>query len=264
MTKPRLGGRTAQTRLVLAPGELPSPEVRRIIQRSEAQRAGIPPVCPYPSLKEIGVSTPPSPSPFLTPEEIPPAAPPRPSKARSCLRLIWEIVQTVLLTVLLYWGLNQLTARVEVHGQSMYPTFKGGEYVLVFRLAYRLGHPQRGDIVVFHPDTMSREDYIKRIIGLPGDTVRVRQGVVYVNGVPLDEPYIYEPPRYQGEWKVPPGYIFVLGDNRNNSRDSHTMGPVPLANVIGRAVFVYWPPESWGKIERPHFTNLPQNMGYRP
>ncbi len=188
-------------------------------------------------------------APFPPPEE----APPRPSAGRSCLQLIWEVIQTLLLALLMYLGLNYLTARVQVHGQSMYPTFKGGEFVLVYRQAYHWGQPQRGDIVVFHPDAMSREDYIKRIIGLPGETVRIANGVVYIDGHPLEEPYIAEPPHYSGQWKVPAGSIFVLGDNRNNSRDSHIMGPVPLDTVVGRAIFVYWPPESWGKIERPRF-----------
>lgn len=187
-----------------------------------------------------------------TPLELPEdQTPPPPARGASCLRLIWEVVETLLLALALYLGLNYLTARVQVHGQSMYPTFKGGEYVLVYRQAYHWGQPHRGDIVVFHPDSMRREDYIKRIIGLPGDTVRIHNGVVYINGHPIEEPYISEPPRYEGQWKVPEGYIFVLGDNRNNSRDSHVMGPVPLSTVVGKAVFVYWPWQSLGKIETP-------------
>ncbi len=210
------------------------------------------------------VSPPPPPPVFETPLELPEDQAPRPSAGRSCLRLIWEVIQTLLLALLMYLGLNYLTARVQVHGQSMYPTFKGGEFVLVYRQAYHWGKPQRGDIVVFHPGAMSQEDYIKRVIGLPGETVRIRNGVVYINGQPLDEPYINDPPRYEGEWTVPEGFIFVLGDNRNNSRDSHVMGPVPLDTVVGRAVFVYWPPESWGKIERPQFTTPPKMTGSNP
>ena len=81
----------------------------------------------------------------------------------------------------------------------------------------------------------------------------IRNGTVYVNGVRLYEPYIAEPPRYQGRWIVPEGYIFVLGDNRNHSQDSHVFGPVPLEQVVGRAIFIYWPPHAWGTIKRPNF-----------
>jgi signal peptidase I len=89
------------------------------------------------------------------------------------------------------------------------------------------------------------------VIGLSGDTVKITNGQVLVNGNPIEEPYISAPPRYESEWQVPPESLFVLGDNRNNSSDSHNWGPVPLENVIGKALFVYWPPEEWGLIEHP-------------
>ena len=216
-----------------------------------------------PSVRKVSVAViPPSPPPVSeTPLELPEDQAPPQTRGASCLGLIWEVVQTLILALVLYLGLNYLTARVQVHGQSMYPTFKGGEYVLVYRQAYHWGQPQRGDIVVFHPDSMRREDYIKRIIGLPGDTVRIHNGVVYINGQPIEEPYINEPPRYEGQWTVPEGYIFVLGDNRNNSRDSHVMGPVPLDTVVGKAILVYWPLESLGKIKTPDLTPSTTSTG---
>ena len=86
------------------------------------------------------------------------------------------------------------------------------------------------------------------MIGLPGETVSVHNGVVSVNGVSLAEPYIAAPPAYDGDWTVPDGQLFVLGDNRNDSRDSHQWGLLPIENVIGRAVLIYWPPEEWQVI----------------
>ncbi len=121
----------------------------------------------------------------------------------------------------------------------MQPTLHEGEFILVNKLAYRLGDYQRGDIIVFHHDPT--EDYIKRVIGLPGDTVEVRDGHVYINNQMLDETYIAAPPRYSGTWKVPDGQLFVLGDNRNQSSDSHQWGYVPEGTVVGRALVIYWP-----------------------
>jgi len=89
------------------------------------------------------------------------------------------------------------------------------------------------------------EDYIKRIIGLPGDIVTVKNKSVYINDVPISEMYIADPPDYTGEWTVPEGNLFVLGDNRNNSADSHAWGFVPEQNVLGKALVIYWPFQNW-------------------
>ncbi|HET7011609.1 MAG TPA: signal peptidase I, partial [Anaerolineales bacterium] len=126
-----------------------------------------------------------------------------------------------------------------------------GELVVVYRLAYRWESPARGDIVVFHFPLDPERRFIKRVIGLPGDTVAVRDGKVWVNGEALDEPYIAAPPRYTGEWQVQTDEVFVLGDNRNNSSDSQNWGALPLREVIGKAVLVYWPPDEMGLI--PHY-----------
>ncbi len=164
-------------------------------------------------------------------------------------RFALDVVETVLLSVVLYLGINALTARVRVDGYSMLPTLNDGEYVLVSKLAYRKELPRRGDIIVFRFPVNPRQDFIKRVIGLPGEEVRIDNGTVYINGVALDEEYIAAPPRYSGKWTVPPGYLFVLGDNRNDSSDSHTWGLVPMQNVIGKAVLVYWPPLSLALID---------------
>jgi signal peptidase I len=125
----------------------------------------------------------------------------------------------------------------------MQPTLYESDRVLVNRLAYSLSVPARRDVIVFDPPVSNAaEPYIKRIIGLPGDVVRVANGQVYVNNLPLQETYIAAPPSYDGFWIVPPGHVFVLGDNRNNSYDSHYWGVVAQASIIGKAEFVYWPP----------------------
>jgi signal peptidase I len=130
----------------------------------------------------------------------------------------------------------------------MVPTLQDGEYVLVSKLSYKLGEPHHGDIIVFKYPGEPPQDLIKRIIGLPGDSVQVSGLVVYVNGQPLDEPYIAAAPIYQGNWQVPDGFLFVLGDNRNDSSDSHAWGLLPVGNVIGKAILIYWPPPEWKVI----------------
>lgn len=163
-------------------------------------------------------------------------------------RLVLDILETVILAVVLYFGINAVSARVRVDGFSMNPTLQNGEYILVNKMAYKTGKPQRGDIVVFMFPMNLEEDLIKRVIGLPGESVIVKDGVVSINGTPINEPYINAAPFYNGEWQVPEGQLFVLGDNRNDSRDSHQWGLLPIENVIGKAVLIYWPPEVWQVI----------------
>jgi len=163
-------------------------------------------------------------------------------------QILLDIVETVVLALVLFLGINAVSARVRVDGYSMNPTLLDGEFVLVNRLAYRMGEMQRGDIIVFR-STSSDLDLIKRIIGLPGDEVAVRDGQVLVNGQALNEPYIAAAPNYQGYWTVPEGHLFVLGDNRNDSSDSHQWGLLPFDNIVGKAVFIYWPWREWGIIQ---------------
>ncbi|MBN2115962.1 MAG: signal peptidase I [Anaerolineales bacterium] len=163
-------------------------------------------------------------------------------------RFFLDILETIILAVVLFFGINAVSARVRVDGFSMRPTLQDGEYILVNKLAYKTGQPARGDIVVFIFPVNPQEDLIKRVIGLPGESVSIHNGVVSVNGVPLTEPYIASPPAYDGDWVVQDGQLFVLGDNRNDSRDSHQWGLLPIENVIGRAILIYWPPEEWQVI----------------
>jgi len=160
-------------------------------------------------------------------------------------RFALDVLETVILAVVLYFGINAISARVRVDGLSMNPTLQNGEYVLVSRLAYKTGEPQRGDIIVFSFPIDQSQDLIKRVIGLPGETITIQNNEVLVNGMKLEEPYIAQPPVYSGEWTVGEGQLFVLGDNRNDSKDSHQWGLLPAENVIGKAMVIYWPPSEW-------------------
>lgn len=189
-----------------------------------------------------------------------PTTPLPPASKRGFLR---DFLETVLLAVVLFLAINAISARVRVDGFSMRPTLDDGQYVLVSRLATTFGTYERGDIIVFRPPMVppeslyrrvigmpgEEEDYIKRLIGVPGDTIRVENGSMFINGMLLDEPYIAAAPVYTGLWEVPLGHVFVLGDNRNNSSDSHQWGLLPVENILGRAVLVYWPFSDWMIIE---------------
>ncbi|RMF40621.1 MAG: signal peptidase I [Anaerolineae bacterium] len=166
------------------------------------------------------------------------------------MQFLWDTLETLLISVILFLSINAVSARIRVEGYSMMPTLENGEFLVISRLSYRFGSPQRGDIIVFHYPRNPTEEYIKRVIGLPGDRVRVHNGVVYVNDYPLEEPYIAAPPAYETEMQVPEGTLFVLGDNRNNSSDSHSWGTVPLDYVVGKAVFVYWPLTRFGPVQQ--------------
>jgi len=174
-------------------------------------------------------------------------------------RFLLDVLETLLLSAALFLVINALSARVRVDGTSMVPTLQNGEFVLVNRLAYRFGVPQRGDIVVFHfPVEPSSQDLIKRVIGLPGDVITVDAGIVSINGQPLQEPYIAAPPLYTGEWVVPSDELFVLGDNRNDSSDSHSWGMLPYKELVGKAILIYWPFPEWKMIDHYDFSKVVQ------
>ena len=155
---------------------------------------------------------------------------------------------TITLTILIFF-LLQATVQVSiVRGSSMEPELWDGQRIVVNKTAFLLNPPQRGDIIIFRPpQNMRNIPFIKRVIGLPGDVVEVKKGVVYIDGSPLDEPYIKEPPSYNlAKEEVDRGTYFVLGDNRNNTSDSHIWGTVPSLNIIGKAWISIWPPDNWG------------------
>ncbi|MFZ0545627.1 MAG: signal peptidase I [Candidatus Promineifilaceae bacterium] len=167
-----------------------------------------------------------------------------------------ELIETALLTLFIFWIVNSATGRFRIEGYSMLPTLEEGEYIIINKLSYYLEEPERGDIIVLQfPNDRSR-DFIKRIIGLPGDHIEVRDGVVHVNGVALEEPYINAEPTYSGTWDVPADEFFVLGDNRNNSSDSHSWSYLPRSDIIGKAWLIYWEPDKWGLVAHyPHELN---------
>lgn len=160
-----------------------------------------------------------------------------------------EILVTLSLSILIFLLLRTTIQSISVVGPSMEPNFENGQRLLVNKLVYRLHGPQRGDVIVFYPP-VKPEAFIKRVIGLPGDIVEVRNRVVYLNGKPQDETaYIKNPPRDDfPPYKVPPGAYFVLGDNRTNSDDSRRGWVVSRHSIIGKAWVTIWPPDRWGRI----------------
>jgi len=174
-----------------------------------------------------------------------------PSLRTRILRFFGELIQTVAIAGVLFLAVNLLTARIRVEGISMEPSLHEGQFVVVNRMAYRWNEAERGDIIVFRFPLNPSRRFIKRVIGLPGNTVTIRGGDVYIDGQILDEPYLAATPRYDGEWIIGPDELFVLGDNRNNSSDSQNWGPLPIEEIIGKAVLVYWPPSEAGLI--PHY-----------
>jgi signal peptidase I len=163
--------------------------------------------------------------------------------------ILQEIFETLVLAVIIWGAVNFVTMRVVVDGISMEPNLFGGERLIVNRLVYRFfGEPERGDVIVFESPVNPKENLVKRVIGLPGETLTVEGGEVYINGVSLDEPYIaaHIQANEQGRWTIPAGYYFVMGDNRNRSSDSRSWGMLPQDLIMGKAWVVYWPPKALG------------------
>ena len=165
-------------------------------------------------------------------------------------RVLRDVIITVILAVVIFLLLQFSVQNFIVYGYSMQPNFQEGERVVINKLVYRFHEPERGDVIVFQPPHDGEGDYIKRVIALPGETVKVENEVVYINGLPLDEPYqLNELPKYTlSELKVPSNEYFVLGDNRNNSNDSHNRWTVPRGNIIGKAWLLIWPLSEWEVI----------------
>jgi signal peptidase I len=202
-------------------------------------------------------------------ESDPPATETR-GRKRSVL---FEILETLVLTVVIFLGIQTfITQPYKVEQLSMENTLQPGQYVLVDKLTPRWTPYSRGDIVVFDPPASWAAEtngvpLIKRVIGLPGDDVALKAGKVYVNGVKLNEPYLFgengaaqptEPASEgQSEWLVPDGDLFVMGDHRENSADSRTFGPIDLGLVVGRAWLRYWPVDSFGVLPKPAYTGVP-------
>lgn len=163
--------------------------------------------------------------------------------------LVREILITVALALAIFFAARATLQTYEVYQTSMEPNFFQGQRVVVVKAVYWFGEPQRGDVIIFKAPNGTDEEYIKRIIGVPGDTVEVLYGVVYVNGFKLDEPYVKRSFSYSFPSQiVPPNGYFVLGDNRDVSNDSHKGWFLPRENIIGKAWLITWPPSDWGVV----------------
>lgn len=194
------------------------------------------------------------------------APPPRsePPRRASAAR---ELIETLVIAALLFFGMRLVMPAVVVDGVSMVPSLQNSEHLLENRLAYRnieiggkkyylFRAPKRGDIVVINPPVAHDKPFIKRIIGLPGDTILIRDSKVMVNGVALNETNIAEPPRYTyptdgRPYTLGPDEYFVLGDNRNASEDSHFFGPIHGSAIMGKTWIAFWPRIDIGFLKRP-------------
>lgn len=192
------------------------------------------------------------PQPVTLPTPAEPITVEKPEQGQPTEVIIREIVETLLLTLFIFWIVNTATGRFRIEGHSMMPTLQEGEYIIINKLSYYLDEPERGDIIVLRFPNDRTRDFIKRVIGVPGDHIEIANGEVKVNGVALEEPYLNAPPSYTGSWTVPPDQFFVLGDNRNNSHDSHNWNFLPRSDIVGKAWIIYWRPENWGLVPHHH------------
>jgi signal peptidase I len=197
---------------------------------------------------------------------------------RPAFGCLFEVVETLVLTVVIFLGIQTFVAQpYKVQQTSMENTLLPEQYVLVDKLTPRWSPYARGDIVVFDPPEASAGNvpFIKRVIGLPNDTVEIKGGAVYVNDVKLVEPYLFpndgddpEPtePTIGGasEWIVPDGELLVMGDHRRDSADSRTFGPIEISHVIGRAWLRYWPFDTFGVLPTPSHPELAPTASLGP
>jgi signal peptidase I len=179
------------------------------------------------------------------------------------MKILREVGITILIAVAVFVLLRLTVQSYTVVMSSMEPNFQQGECIMVNKVCYHSSGPQRGQVIIFNPPFDSEYPFIKRVIGLPGETAEIKDGNVFINGTALEEDeYIMAPPDYTMSAKeIPENEYFVLGDNRNNSNDSHTGWTVPRDNIIGKAWFIYWPPSSWGVIKHYSYPELLETEG---
>ena len=187
---------------------------------------------------------------FWHADSVPESVPEEPNTGLR--RTVLDTLETIFLSLVLFLAINTVSERIRVESISMQPTLFPGDYVIVNKLVYWFsGGPQRGDVIVFKfPPNPDAIPYIKRVIGLPGEQVHISDGKVYIDGQLMLEPWLKVTTNRGGDWSVPAGQIFVMGDNRNNSSDSRSWGFVPLENIIGRAELIYLPPQHWAFLHK--------------
>ena len=205
------------------------------------------------------------PEPRFEPTPTPPVGAPPPRRRRRWLTVFREVVETLLLALLIFLAVRETVQNFKVEGYSMLPSLEDGQYIIVNKLAYAqidldtfdflpffdasddsvhhlFGAPERGDVVVFKSPKNPDRDFIKRIIGVPGDKIEIRDAAVYINDERLEESYTKGVTTCPcGPWQVEEDHYFVLGDHRSNSSDSRVIGQIPEKNIIGKAWFSYWP-----------------------
>ena len=184
------------------------------------------------------------------------AQPPAPTDQPRQKSFVRDTLEIVFLALVLYVVIQYAVQTVHVLGSSMYPTLHDNDLLVASKISYKLHSPQRGDIIVFKPPDEASRDFIKRIIALPGERLRIINSVVYINGQVLREPYLPEKWTYNNNWPatgeamvIPPGEYFVMGDNRNHSSDSRTFGPIALEAILGKAEVRIWPLNETGLLQ---------------
>jgi signal peptidase I len=161
-------------------------------------------------------------------------------------RLIRELIETIAFTLLVFLLIRFAAQSFRVDGESMEPGLRTDEFVIVDKVTYLFHAPERGDIIVFRYPLDTSRDFIKRVIGVPGDTVHTTSTAVIVDGQTLHEPYIRVPFNFESDtWKLGPHEFFVMGDNRDNSLDSRSWGLLDKSYIVGKVVAVYWPVNNW-------------------
>jgi len=190
---------------------------------------------------------------------------------KKIIDFVMDILETVAFVGSLFIVLYLfIMAPHQVKGASMENTFHSGDYILTSKISYKFEKPKRGDVIVFKSPKNPDIDYIKRIIGLPGDRIKINDNVVYLNNTPLQENYIAAPTTlFEGgfiqngvEAIIPEGYLFVMGDNRPRSSDSREFGFIPLTDIIGKVIFRYFPPQKAGWVKNPFQTWLYINQQF--
>jgi len=182
---------------------------------------------------------------------------PRPEDRGTNIKgVVREIVETIALALVIFLLVRLAAQNFRIEGSSMEPNLHNGQFLIVNKLVYYLHPPERGDVIVFQAPDSPRKDYIKRVVGLPGEEVEIVDGQVFVNGLRLEESYIAEPgTRSWGPEVVGDFEYFVLGDNRRNSRDSTNWGMLDGNAIIGKGWICYWPPQDFGLV--PHYNFVP-------